>query len=348
MRGSKVSKIFACSYPIRSFIIWAVSVVFITISNRSIFGCEVTDVWLFINRTEEEVTTSNNKYLYFCDPNTAYWFRVKWRAKEGGVGPDPGEDNNFHVEVHDVTEDISLWEEEHIEDEDPGDTQQEVHEVNSPAQALQEGVHTLRGYARRRDVGEWVEGPYDPVGGPIPVEVAFAADPCAPMASLWEKYVVTRDCPDDSNCSWSTDPSTDGCGNQLKVTCETISGICAYRYWYKAEDANSWTEIGWCPWVGGKNQFWYRVTLDGMRFCETQHYSCNNVQGVDADDEGCDGWFCWKFTKYDCFSGEKTVTWERNTSTTCPCIQEGEPVAEDSCPGPDPNTGLPIHRGYPN
>jgi len=137
-----------------TFVLLLAGVVFAIILGGRANACHVVWVGLYVGETEGDATENSDTTVTLCKGVEEYWFRVRWKARDDGW---PGGDNDFHVEVHDVTEDISLWEDEHIEDEDPGDTQQEVNEVNSPAEALEEGVHTLRAEAKRRDVGEWVD-----------------------------------------------------------------------------------------------------------------------------------------------------------------------------------------------
>ena len=116
-------------------------------------ACEVTDAWLYVGETEDVATDYSYTSRSICDTCTSYWFRAEWRAYEDG----PEDDDDFHVEVHDMTEDVSVWEEDDIEDDDSESTQQVVDDVSSPNEALDVGTHELRAYAKRVYVGEWVQ-----------------------------------------------------------------------------------------------------------------------------------------------------------------------------------------------
>ena len=144
-----IERTFCCRWC-AVFIAWVI--VFAMMPCCPVKGCEVTDVWLYLGKDQAEATNNSNIAIYDC-VDTPYWFRVKWRAYEG-----PGFNQNgpFHAEVHDISKDISLWEDDNIADVDPGN-QQEIHQVSSPAGALTAGAHNLRAYVERIDVGEWVQ-----------------------------------------------------------------------------------------------------------------------------------------------------------------------------------------------
>jgi hypothetical protein len=188
------------------FVLLLAAVVFGIVLGGRGNACEVTDVWLYVGETEEAAAEHTYTTLTLCDVPEEYWFRVRWKAKEGCCSEG---NNDFHVEVHDMTEDISLWEEEHIEDEDPGDTQQEVIEVDSPAAALQEGVHTLRAYAKRRDVGEWVES----TGATVDVRDDDLG--CTPQEQHKDtELVCISGCPQTGAHAWDNDHGSKGCAHE--------------------------------------------------------------------------------------------------------------------------------------
>jgi len=129
---------------------------------------------------------------------------------------------------------------------------------------------------------------------------------------------------------------SDGCGNAIRITCN--SEDCAYKYWYNS------TLVGKCVWKGAQNIFRYKMSLDDQRFLETAHATCNLDKGVDSMGEGCEGYYCMRKTEYNCVEAvPPIIMWIRDDGSTCPCLNGYPGGSFESCPGEDG-----IHPGYPN
>ncbi|MHC4862826.1 MAG: hypothetical protein ACYTEX_02000 [Planctomycetota bacterium] len=301
---------------------------------RRVRACDVDHVDLYLAESQAEAQESTDTYLFFCDPNSPYWFRVGWHHWEKG----DEEDDPFHVEVHDKTEDITVWEDNNIADDDSPDAfyMDQIDEVDSPNSALSQGVHKLRAYARRTTVGEWVESNQCKVN--FDGDSGYASDP-QPLVPGWG-------CPRWWGGCTGEKIETDACGNKLKIICGPVGSLCAYQYFYKDKDSTTWEKIGWCPWGGGHNLFYYWWDPDDHRFVKAMHISFNKDLGVDSEGEGCPSYYCFRVENYDCINDSNTVSWRR---TTDDCWKPPEPegwwdeTSGVSCPN---DTG--IHRGHPD
>ena len=133
----------------------------------------------------------------------------------------------------------------------------------------------------------------------------------------------------------------DGCGNTLTITCNDNIEYCRYNYIYNS------TLVGKCVWEGAHNIFQYKISADNQRFLETKHATCNLDKGIDSQDEGCEGYYCYRTTEYNCINGNPPmIYWIRDDSSTCTClIGYPAPNYYESCPGP---SGGGIHRDYPD
>ncbi len=198
-----------CSYTVAVKALLLIVIYLILFSCKAL-GCEVRSSWLYVGETEAEATDNPYTYRSICDTSTSYWFRARWRAYDSGT-PGSGVDNDFHVEVHDMTEDVSVWEEDDIEDEDPGSTQQVVDDVTSPASALDQEEHELRSYAKRVDVGEWVESS----------EAYMNICDCDLGCTAKEQYkdtqlVCIRGCPKTGTHRWDADHGSRSCNHDAR------------------------------------------------------------------------------------------------------------------------------------
>ncbi|MHC4156358.1 MAG: cysteine peptidase family C39 domain-containing protein [Planctomycetota bacterium] len=244
----------------RVFALLLAAAVFTIMLGGTVKACEVIWAILCVGETEDEATEDCYAELTLCDEPEEYWFRVRWKARESCC--DPEGDNDFHVEVHDMTEDISVWEDEHIEDQDPGDIQQEVHEVDSPAQALQEGVHTLRAYAKRRDVGEWVQST------DATVDVRDDDLGCTPQemhkdtSLVCVKELSGPGCPQTGTHCWDADHGSNGCNHEgWYCNAASIAVVTDYFGGNLSQDRITYKVFAWgnpvinlahsLPWLGG-------------------------------------------------------------------------------------------------
>ena len=90
-----------------------------------------------------------------------------------------------------------------------------------------------------------------------------------------------------------------------------------------------------CVWGGGQNKFDYKISLGAIygkeRFLQTLHVTQNNAAGIDAQGEGCDGYWCWRVERYNCIDEEAfcgSPWWRRDSSSTGYHENDGE-----ECPG---------------
>ncbi|HUT29074.1 MAG TPA: hypothetical protein VMX13_04710 [Sedimentisphaerales bacterium] len=276
-------------------------------------ACQVTDVWLYLADSNEAAQTSTKTKLFICDANTSYWFRLKWKAMEGG----PGDDNEFEGKVLEGS--TTLWSDNHIEDIDElpdREIQQEVNEV-SDTSALSQGVHTIKAKVCRDDVGDWV------YSGEC--KIAVHADPNE--ESFWQ-VITVDDCSagcsettwvSDDPCSTSDDIKDD-CGYKLTVICfKDPNDACYFKYYYGTISSPLTTLVGVCVWNDGANAFCYRRTSSawGKHFLETKHNTYNDqhnppYRGPDPEGEACTGYFCMRCWRHDCFAGSDSKYWRRS------------------------------------
>lgn len=330
MRGTKDDKRIGCyGRGWRPVLVPALILAYCIVLCGRVKACEVQDVWLYVAATEGDAITGAYTSLFLCEADTPYWFRVKWKHLDDyGDGP-------FHVVVQDVTKDVTLWEDDDIEDEDEPDRyrMEEVKEVSSPPSALTEGPHEIKANAYRKYEGEWQESE--------PATVAFR---WSFLNFLPKNYVPNFSCP-GGGCTGLKGPTYDYCGNQLKITCSEVEDICAYRYWYKASGAPSWTQIGWCCWEGpAYNRWYYWWNEQDTVFIKTMHVTFNGNLGVDSKGEGCPNYYCFRVEKWDYLNNTSGVWWRRTTDDS---FKTGEGFWDENSGVPCPNS-VGIHRGHPD
>ncbi|MHC4215361.1 MAG: hypothetical protein ACYSWP_18520 [Planctomycetota bacterium] len=325
-------------------------IIFVMIGSNVCFSCEVTSVYLYVDRTEVEAETSTKKNLFLCGPNTPYAFRVKWKAKESGSGGSP-ENGPFDIKLYQPGETYGdgtmIWSKSGIEDSDAESWQTEVNDINTSSYLVQ-GVNTVHAYVRRPGSGDWV-----------------SSNKCT---------IAIDEDPDDELCWWDTfNPDNcnhicfgtfiadntlipDICGDQLHVMCiePNYTYVCHYEYYHGPNSLPLSNLIGLCVWTNGYNQFGYKKTSPasyGKRFLKTIHNTFNDLppnDGVDPDGEACSGFYCFRCWRYNCLTGSTTKYSRRTTSTSWhkgPLYNENT-TGVLSCPGPDPNTGTPLHPGW--
>lgn len=161
-----------------------------------------------------------------------------------------------------------------------------------------------------------------------------------PTTGYWEEFNPDFGCPP----AWWETPFNvkgDDCSNMIDITCPDGDFIWKYNG----------TEVGHCVWTFGRNNFQYKVCLAEIygkeRFLETKHVTQNDAEGVDAQGEGCDGFWCWRVQRYDCVKEEPVVHplplgsspwWRKDEGSSGTNEHDGVP-----CLGQDG-----IHNNYPD
>ncbi len=162
------------------------------------------------------------------------------------------------------------------------------------------------------------------------------------LSGLWEEFVPGFGCgiiPDPPCLLGYTAEEPDSCGHKVIIACVQYSlPWCRFFYWYWTESME--TEIGECIWGKGDNRWWYKKSNYPPKvFLKTKNTSRNDEPGTDG--EGCQGYWCWRTTIYDCVDGGAPQrVWRRSNDLSLPSWAEddGEP-----CPGPPG-----IHPYYPH
>lgn len=183
--------------------------------------------------------------------------------------------------------------------------------------------------------------------GSIKIEAPHGYD-CEELGGgYWEVMYPETGCPYFFDYLCLFDHETlleDNFGNTLKITCNKED--CAYKYWYK-DLHNDPVLIGKCVWKSPvQNIFKYKRPLNEFLILATEHYTCNEDEGVDSWGEGCEGYFCIRKTTYCVDSNAPIIDWIRTRVTgPCPCLVGTPGNAQyEPCPG---HWGLPSVGGEP-